>query len=98
MVKADREEIMTDQELFTKNLKLSTEFDLYVFEHPEVAEQIPENALVVLLPEEDPDLCDRNLELAKARQESGQAEFHVWIEKVAPPRSRLIKPRVEVAA
>jgi hypothetical protein len=94
MVKADREAIMTDQELFTKNLKLSTEFDLYLFEHPEVAEQIPENALVVLLPEEDPDLCKRNIELAKARQESGQAVVHVWIEKVAPPRSRLVRSMV----
>ncbi len=28
---------MTDEELFTKNLKLSTEFDLYLLEHPEVA-------------------------------------------------------------
>jgi len=89
---------MTDQELFTKNLKLSTEFDLYLLEHPDVAEQIPENALVVLLPEEDQELCKRNIEFAKARRESGQAVIHVWIEKVAPPRSRLIKPRVEVAA
>ena len=89
---------MTDQELFAKNLKLSTEFDLYLLEHPEVAEQMPDNALVVLLPEEDPKLCERNNELAKARREPGQAVVHVWIEKVAPPRSRLVKPRVEVAA
>ena len=27
---------MTAQELFTKNLKLSTEFDLYLLEHPDV--------------------------------------------------------------
>lgn len=89
---------MTDQELFTKNLKLSTEFDLYLLEHPEVAEQIPENALVVLLPEEDQELCERNLALARARREFGQAVVYVRIEKVAPPRSRLVKPRVEVAA
>ncbi|MBZ0158612.1 DUF5647 family protein [Candidatus Methylomirabilis sp.] len=89
---------MTDQELFTKNLKLSTEFDLYLLEHPEVAEQIPENALVVLLPEDDQELCERNLALARARRESRQAVVYVRIEKVAPPRSRLVKPRVEVAA
>ncbi len=89
---------MTDQELFTKNLKLSTEFDLYLIEHPDVAEQIPENALVVLLPEDDQELCERNLALASARRESGQAVVYVRIEKVAPPRSRLVKPRVEVAA
>ena len=90
--------MMTDQELFTKNLKLSTEFDLYLLEHPEVAERIPENALVVLLPEEDPELCEKNLELAKARREPGQPIVYVRVEKVAPPRSRLVNPRVEVAA
>jgi len=89
---------MTEKELFTKNLKLSTEFDLYLLEHPEVAEQIPENALIVLLPEEDPELCGKNLELAKARQEPGQPIVYIRVEKVAPPRSGLVNPRVEVAA
>lgn len=87
---------MTEKELFTKNLKLSTEFDLYLFEHPEAAEQIPENALVVLLPEEDPELCERNLELARARREPAQPIVYVRVEKIAPPRSRLVNPRVEV--
>jgi len=89
---------MTDQELFAKNLKLSTEFDLYLLELPEVAEQMPDNALIVLLPVEDPKLSERNIELANARREPGQAVVHVWIEKIAPPHSRLVKPRVEVAA
>jgi len=89
---------MTAHDLFTKNVKLSTEFDLYILEHPEVAEQIPDNALIVLLPKEDPEMCEKNLELAKARREPGQAVVHVWVEKVAPPRSRIVNPRVEVAA
>ncbi len=89
---------MTAHDLFTKNVKLSTEFDLYILEHPEVAEQIPDNALIVLLPKEDPEMCEKNLELAKARREPGQALVHVWVEKVAPPRSRIVNPRVEVAA
>jgi len=59
---------------------------------------MPDNTLIVLLPEEDPKLCESNIELAKARREPGQAVVHVWIEKIAPPRSRLVKPRVEVAA
>ena len=44
---------MTEQEVFAKNLILSTEFDRYILEHPEVAEKIPLNAQVVLLPEDD---------------------------------------------
>ena len=89
---------MTAQELFTKNLKLFIEFDLYLLEHPEVAEQILENALIVLLPKEDPELCQKNLEVARMRREHGQTVVHVWVEKVAPPRSRLANPKIEVAA
>ena len=89
---------MTDKKLFTKNLKLSTEFDLYLLEHPEIAEQVPENALLVLLPEEDVELCQKNLEMAKARQEPGQPIVYVRVDKLAPPRSRLVNPRVEVIA
>lgn len=89
---------MTDKDLFTKNLKLSKEFDLHLLEHPEVAEQIPENALIVLLPEEDQELCGINMELAMVRREPNQPIVYVRVEKVAPPRSRLINPRVEIAA
>ena len=39
--------MMTQQELFSKNLILSTEFDRYVLEHPEFAHKIPENAQVL---------------------------------------------------
>ena len=87
---------MTERELFTKNLKLSKEFDLYLLEHPKVAEQIPENALIVLLSEEDPELCEKNIELARTRREPGQSLVYIRVEKVSPPRSRLVNPRVEV--
>jgi hypothetical protein len=90
--------MMTAQELFSKNLKLSTEFDLYLLEHPELAEQIPDNALLMVLPEEDPELCAKNRELVEARREPGQPVVYVRVEKVAPPRSRLVNPRIEVAA
>ena len=40
-----------------KNILLNTEFNKYLVEHPEVADKIPNNALVVLLPEDDPPLC-----------------------------------------
>jgi hypothetical protein len=89
---------VTEQELFTKNLKLSREFDLYLVEHPEVAERIPANALIVLLPEDDPELCVKNQELAQARREPGQGIVSVRISTLTPPRSRLVNPKVEVAA
>ncbi|MCA1957601.1 MAG: hypothetical protein LDL14_03615 [Nitrospira sp.] len=89
---------MTEQELFTKNMKLSREFDLYLVEHSEVAERIPANALIVLLPEDDPELCVKNQELAQSKREPGQAIVSVRVGTLTPPRLRLVNPKVEVVA
>jgi hypothetical protein len=89
---------MTEQDLFLKNLKLSREFDLYLIEHPDVAERIPANALIVLLPEDDPELCAKNQELARVRREPDQPIVSVRVGALTPPRSRLVNPTVEVAA
>lgn len=89
---------MTERELFTKNLRLSREFDLYLLEHPEVAREIPENALIVLLPEEDADLCRRNRDMVLVRRDPGQPVVYVSLGKLAPPKSRLSSARIEVAA
>ena len=84
--------MMTEEEIFEKNLILSTEFDRYVLEHPEFAEKIPLNAQVVLLPEDDEELRKKNLEIAKTQREPGQPVIYVQIEKVAPQMSRLVNP------
>ena len=90
--------MMTEQEIFSKNLILSTEFDRYVLEHPEFAEKIPENAQVVLLPKDDLELREKNIEIAKAQRESGQPVVYVEIEKVAPQMSRLVNPILRMEA
>jgi hypothetical protein len=79
-----------------KNITLSFEFERYLLEHPEMLEQIPEGAEVVLLPKDDPDLYRINMEAAqKAHQESGvESVIYVEIEAVAPQRSRLVNPRL----
>lgn len=89
---------MTEQEIFSKNLILSTEFDRYVLEHPEFADKIPENAQVVLLPEDDLELREKNIEIGKAQREPGQAVVYVEIEKVAPQMSRLVNPVLRMEA
>jgi hypothetical protein len=63
---------MVEHEIVSKNLILSTEFDKYVLEHPGFAEKIPPNALVVLLPKNDPELCATNKELAQRQREKDQ--------------------------
>ncbi|MBW1708078.1 MAG: hypothetical protein JRJ86_23475 [Deltaproteobacteria bacterium] len=90
--------MMTEQEIFSKNLILSTEFDRYVLEHPEFAEKIPENAQVVLLPKDDLELREKNIEIAKAQRESGQPLVYVEVEKVAAQMSRLINPVLRMEA
>ena len=90
--------MMADQAIFSKNLVLSTEFDRYVLEHPEFAEKIPENAQVVLLPNDDQELRKMNLEIAEAQREPGQRVVYVEIEKVASQMSRLVNPVLRMEA
>lgn len=81
-----------------KNIVLNTEFNKYLVEHPEVADKIPNDALVVILPDDDPALSRRNLSLARRHREKNQPVVHVRVKKLAPPpKSRLVQPRLKVA-
>jgi hypothetical protein len=77
---------MTREELFRKNQQLSTEFELYLLEHPEIEEKIPDNALIVLLPEYDKELAEKNIELAEANKEPGQIVVYVRVERLRTSR------------
>ena len=77
---------MTIEELFRKNQQLSTEFELYILEHPELEEQIPDNAMIVLVPEYDQELATKNIELAEANKEPGQPLVYVRVEKLRASR------------
>jgi hypothetical protein len=89
---------MTEREFFEHNLVLTTEFDRYLLEHPEVAEKIPLNAQIILLPEDNPELCQKNREVAAAQREPGQPVVYVHIQKLAPLVSRLVNPQITVEA
>ena len=66
--------------IIEKNITLSFEFDQYIHEHPEVLEQLPDGAEVVLLPKDDPELYRINLAAAqKARQVKDNASV-VYVE------------------
>ena len=89
---------MTATRFVYKNIVLNTEFNKYLVEHPEVADRIPNSALVVSLRDDDPALCRKNLSLARRHREKDQAVVHVRIKKLAPPpKSRLVQPRVKLA-
>jgi len=89
---------MTEEEIVGKNITLSFEFSLYVMEHPEFAKEIPQEARVVLLPQDDPELSRINRETAE-RAKAFDDEPHrpvvfVEFERLLPARSRLVSPRV----
>ena len=86
---------MRKEDLFEKNHILGVEFDRYLLEHPELLEQIPENAEVYLLPEEDPELSQENLKIAETQRTKGARIVLVRIGKLSPPRSRLQDVRLE---
>ena len=89
---------MKSKEMVRKNLLLGMEFDKYLIEHPDLIEKIPQGAHVVLLPEYDPELLEANKRLARKRLREGEKVVFVRVGKLAPPpRSRLIRPRIEVA-
>ena len=86
---------MRSEDVFKKNHLLGIEFDRYLLEHPEVLEQIPENAEIYFLPEDDPDLSQENLRIAEAQKTEGRKVILVKIGRLSPPRSRLQNARLE---
>lgn len=51
---------MTKNELVKKNLELHAEWMKYLFQHPEVLDEIPAGAQVVILPDNEPELAKEN--------------------------------------
>jgi hypothetical protein len=90
---------MTDKEFSEISLTLSFEFSRYILAHPEVEEQIPRGALVVLLLEDDPDFNERAMELAQTKKEERQPVVIVRVQKLLPPtESRLVNPKLELVS
>ena len=72
-----------------KNAELVTEFDRYVREHPDLAERIPDNALVAMLVEGDEEFNRWSQEGAKRQAEKEQPIVYVKIKRIQPIRSRI---------
>jgi hypothetical protein len=90
---------MTDKEFFDKSLTLSFEFSRYIIAHPEVEEEIPKGALVILLLEDDPEFNQRAMELAQSKRETDQPVVIVRVQRLLPPtESRLVNPRLELVS
>ena len=90
---------MNKKALFERNLELSAEFSRYLLENPNFAERIPEDAVVVIMPEYDKEMAEENRKIYETELAGGQTMVLVRVEKLAPPRkSRLVKPRLELVS
>ena len=80
-----------------KQLELTAEFGKYVFDHPEVDDQLPEGAYVYFEVAGEHEFNAYGRSLAEQRQkESGMPVVLVRIQGLAPPQgSRLIAPVIE---
>ena len=57
---------MNSQTVADKIFELSEQFNRYVFDHPEILDEIPDRAVLVLLDADDPEFNRANLALAEA--------------------------------
>ena len=74
-----------------KNTELIKEFDRYVREHPDFADEIPIRAVVVMQLEGDAKFNQWSRKLADTHAEKGQPIVYVRIQKLKPLRSRIEK-------
>ena len=81
-----------------KNSVLVREFDKYVLEHPEFANQIPDNALVVMQIDGDEEFNIWARETAQKVAEKNTPVVYVTITELKPVRSRIEKLRLELVA
>ncbi len=90
---------MLKREGFTeRNSMIVKEFDRYILEHPEFAEKIPNNALVVMQIERDDEFNQWAKEIALKAAEKDQPIVYVTITELKPVRSRIEKLKLEMVS
>ncbi len=78
-----------------KNTDLIKEFNRYIREHPEFADNIPNNAIVIIQLEGDKEFNKWSLYLAKKHAEKHQPQIFARIKKIKPIRSRIEQLELE---
>ena len=81
-----------------KNSNLVKEFDRYILEHPEFAERLPDNALVVMQIEGDDEFNHWAKQAAQEAADEDTPIAYVTITEIKPVRSRIERLRLELAA
>lgn len=90
---------MMDKRRFVeKNTMLVKEFDRYILEHPEFADKIPNNALVVMQIEGDEEFNKWAREMAQNVAEKDTSLVYITITELKPVRSRIENLTLELVA
>ena len=87
-----------DKRMLEKNLDLIFEFEKYILEHPDFAEEIPQNAVVFMQLEGEERFNHWSQRLAEKHLKKGRPVLCVTIKRMAPVHSRIEELRVERAA
>ena len=88
---------MTEKKIFAeKNSLLVKEFDRYILEHPEFAEKIPNDALVVMQIDGDEEFNNWAREAALSVGEKDKPIVYITITEFKPVRSRIEKLKLEL--
>jgi hypothetical protein len=88
----------TKTDFTEKNTMLIKEFDKYILEHPEFAEKIPDNSLVVMQIEGDGEFNKWARKIAQKISSKQNPPIYITITELKPVRSRIGKLRIELAA
>lgn len=79
-----------------RQMELTSEFAVYILEHPDVDSQLPEDAYVYFHVDDQPEFNAYSQQLAQRRErEEGILAVCVKLKGLAPPQgSRLIDPQI----
>ena len=80
-------------EIIKKNLDLHAEWMRYTFEHPDVLDQIPQGAELVIIPNNEPYLARENQKVADELKAKGLPLMVIHLDLPKPP-----EPEIEVFA
>jgi len=83
---------MGRNDLTKRNLDLLDDFMRYAFEHPGILDQIPQDAQLVILPVDDPELSTENRQMASMLCARGEKVVLIKLKKpeVYPPELELL--------
>ena len=87
-----------ERKLVEKNLDLIFEFEKYVLEHPEIADQIPRDAVVFMKVAGDQRFNRWSERKARKQASKGVPLISVTVKKMKPVRSRIEGLALETAA